>query len=89
MMILIYLVSLYLIVRKAQWGLIQSMKVTHLTQTKRLPKLSVSSASMKHISCRLTSILDKKHLYKWEYLMIMSSVKVEEMKYLKWLLTRV
>ena len=65
----------------------KSIRVTHLTKTKRLPKLSASLIRVKHISSVLTSTLDKKDLSKRDTLMMMSRKKVDELKYLRLLLT--
>ena len=67
---------------------IKSKIVTSSIKTKRLPKLSASLTSMNTLSSVLTSTLDKKHFSKWDQIMmIMSSVKVEELNHLRSLLT--
>ncbi len=65
----------------------KSIRGTHLTKTKRLPKLSASLTRMNIRSSRLTSTLDKKHLLKWEDMMMMSRSMVAELNHLRSLLT--
>jgi hypothetical protein len=66
---------------------LKSISGTHLIQTKKLQKLNALLTGMKSVSFRLTSTLDKKHLYKWDVMMSMSRSMVAEWKYLRSLLT--
>jgi hypothetical protein len=66
-----------------------TIRVTHLTQRRRLQKLSASLKSMNVISSVLTSTLDKKNLYKWKKMMIgMSKNTLEELSHLRLLMMK-
>ncbi len=64
-----HLASPYLTENIALLDHIKSSKVTPLTETKRLPKLSALLTRINAGSSVLTSTLDKKHLYKWDGIM--------------------